>query len=417
MMGVMQKRSLAAAGLLAASFLVLGVSVHRYVWPGMAQAPHWLPEPKVEPLVVPAYPVTVRSVEMKRGDTLVQALARGGLQQRSATLLATQFGKNGADLRKIRTGATIEITWNSRNEPMEVRYEASPWLSFAARPASGGWRVGRAETVPDMRVEAVSGVVQRSLFDAVERAGESARLVLALVDIFSSDFDFTADTRAGDRFRLLVEKRYAGDTFVDYGRILVAQYASGGKTLTGVGFDRGVPRFAHYDLAGQSLRKSFLKSPLEFTRITSGFTYARPHPILGGVRPHLAIDYGAPVGTPVRAVADGVVVHAGWNGGNGIQVHLRHRSGYETQYNHLSRIPSDVRAGARVHQKQIIGNVGATGLATGPHLDYRIVHNGTFVNPLSEKFIPGEPIPAGARADFTRFSRELVARLETAAPF
>jgi murein DD-endopeptidase MepM/ murein hydrolase activator NlpD len=332
-------------------------------------------------------------------------------------LLAAQLKKNGADLRRIRAGATIEIRWNARKEPTEVRYEASPWLTFAARPANGEWRVGRAETVPELRVEAVAGVVERSLFDAVEKSGESAGLVLGLVDIFSSDFDFTADTRSGDRFRLLVEKRYAGDTFVDYGRILVAQYRSGGKTLSGVGFEKGVSRFAHYDLNGNSLRKSFLKSPLEFTRITSGFTYARPHPILGGVRPHLAIDYAAPVGTPVRAVADGVVVHAGWNGGNGIQVHLRHRSGYETQYNHLSRIPPGVRRGARVHQKQIIGNVGATGLATGPHLDYRIVHNGNYVNPLSEKFIPGEPVPAPARADFTRHSRELVARLEAAAPF
>src|SRR5436309_2328102 len=330
MIGVMQKRSLAATALLAASFVVLAVSVYRYVWPGESQAPRWLPEPRVDVLSVPAFPITVSSIEMRRGDSLVQALARGGLSSRSATLLATQFGKNGADLRKIRVGATIEITWNARNEPMEVRYETSPWLTFAARPANGGWRVGRAETIPDLRVEAVSGVVERSLFDAVEQSGESARLVLGLVDMFSSDFDFTADTRAGDRFRLLVEKRYAGDTFVDYGRILVAQYRSGG---------------------------------------------------------------------------------------NGIQVHLRHRSGYETQYNHLSRIPPDLRAGARVHQKQIIGNVGATGLATGPHLDYRIVHNGTYVNPLSEKFIPGEPIPAAGRADFTRHSRELVARLETAAPY
>jgi murein DD-endopeptidase MepM/ murein hydrolase activator NlpD len=416
-MVVMQRRSQAVAGLLAASIVGLAVSSYLYVWPGNAPAPRWLPAPKAEGLVVPAYPATIRSVEMRRGDTLAQALARGGLQSRSATLLATQFGKNGADLRRIRAGATIEITWNSRNEATQVRYEASPWLSFAARPANGSWRVGRAETVPELRVEAVSGVVQRSLFDAVERTGESPRLVLAMVDIFSSDFDFTADTRAGDRFRLLVEKRYAGDAFVDYGRILVAQYASGGKTLTGVGFDRGVSHFAHYDLAGQSLRKSFLKSPLEFSRITSGFTYARPHPILGGVRPHLAIDYAAPVGTPVRAVADGVIVHAGWNGGNGIQVHIRHRSGYETQYNHLSRIPSDIHIGTRVRQKQIIGSVGATGLATGPHLDYRIVHNGTYVNPLSEKFIPGDPIPAAARADFTRDSRDLVRRLETAAPF
>jgi len=413
----MHARSAAATALLTASLTGLAVSTYLYLWPGAAPAPRWLPAPASAAIVPrPAFPATIRSAEVEPRDTLARTLVRAGLEARAATLLAAQFGRNGADMRRLRPGAAVQVTWNFRNEPIEVRYEASPWLSFAARPANGGWRVGRAETVPEVRVEVVSGTVQRSLFDAVERTGESARLVLDLVEIFSSDFDFTADTRAGDRFRLLVEKRYAGDDFVDYGRILVAQYASGGKTLSGVGFERAA-RFGHYDLAGESLRKSFLKSPLEFTRITSGFTYARPHPILGGVRPHLAIDYGAPVGTPVRAVADGVVVHAGWNGGNGIQVHLRHRSGYETQYNHLSRIAPGLQAGARVRQKQIIGNVGATGLATGPHLDYRVAKNGTFVNPLGEKFIPGEPIPAAARADFQRQSRELLARLEAAAPY
>ena len=132
---------------------------------------------------------------------------------------------------------------------------------------------------------------------------------------------------------------------------------------------------------------------------------------------HQGNDIFAPLNTPVRAVADGVVVHAGWNGGNGIQVHLRHRSGYETQYNHLSRISEGLRPGVRVRQKQIIGNVGATGLATGPHLDYRVARNGTFVNPLGERFIPGEPIPAAARPDFQRHARELLARLEATAPF
>src|SRR5438309_9807575 len=417
MMVVMQARLLAVTGFLVASIAGLAVSTFLYVWPGAAPAPHWLPDPKMEALVVPAYPLTIRSVEMRRGDTLAQALTRGGLPARAATALATQFGKNGADLRRIRAGATIEITWNARNEPMQIRYEASPWVSFAARPVNGGWRAGRAETVPELRVEVVKGVVQRSLFDAVERTGESARLVLALVEIFSSDFDFTADTRAGDRFRLLVEKRYAGEAFVDYGRILVAQYASGGKTLTGVGFEPKSSHFAHYDLAGRSLRKSFLKSPLEFTRITSGFTWARPHPILGGVRPHLAIDYGAPTGTPVRAVADGRVGAAGWSGGNGISVTLRHRSGYETMYNHLSRLAAGVRPGGRVTQRQVIGYVGATGLATGPHLDYRVAKNGRFVNPLGEKFIPGEPIAAAERGAFTGHARELLRRLEDAAPF
>jgi murein DD-endopeptidase MepM/ murein hydrolase activator NlpD len=413
----MQKRFALVSALLAVGLGGLAVSSYLYVWPGRAEAPHWLSEPKLAAIVpTPTFPTSTQTVEVRRGDTLARTLMRGGLEARVASALATQFGKNGAELRKLRTGASIEIVSNFRNEPITVRYEASPWVSFAARPTPAGWQVGRAETVPDVRVEAVRGVVQSSLFDAVEKSGESAKLVLELVEIFSSDFDFTADTRAGDRFRLLVEKRYAGDTFVDYGRILVAQYASGGKTLTGVGLEQKGARFAHYDLAGQSLRKSFLKSPLEFSRITSGFTYARPHPILGGVRPHLAIDYAAPVGTPVRAVSDGVVVFAGWNGGNGIQVHLRHRSGYETQYNHLSRITDGLRTGAHVRQKQIIGNVGATGLATGPHLDYRVVKNGTYVNPLGERFIPGEPIPPAAKPDFQRHARELLARLEATAP-
>src|SRR2546426_1771446 len=296
----MHARSAAATALLTASLTGLAVSTYLYLWPGTAPAPRGPPaQLAAQHVPLPVFPAPIPRAEVEPRDTLARPLVRPGLEPRAATLLAAQFGRNGADMRRLRPGAAVQVTWNFRNEPIEVRYEASPWLSFAARPANGGWRVGRAETVPEVRVEVVSGTVQRSLFDAVERTGESARLVLDLVEIFSSDFDFTADTRAGDRFRLLVEKRYAGDDFVDYGRILVAQYASGGKTLSGVGFERAA-RFGHYDLAGGSLRESFLKSPLEFSRVTSGFTYARPHPILGGVRPHLAIDYGAPVGTPVR---------------------------------------------------------------------------------------------------------------------
>jgi murein DD-endopeptidase MepM/ murein hydrolase activator NlpD len=295
---------------------------------------------------------------------------------------------------------------------VRVEYEASPWLGYAVIARDGGgWRVERRETRPDVREVVVAGEVKRSLFDAVEAAGEEPQLVLDLVEMFSSDFDFTADTRAGDRFRLLVEKRYAGGTFVDYGRVLGAQYVSNGATLTGIAFEpRGAARPAYYGLDGRSLRKSFLKSPLEFSRVTSGFTYARPHPILGGTRPHLAIDYAAPVGTPIRAVADGVVVRSGWAGGNGISVLLRHRKGYETMYNHLSR--TAVRVNARVRQGQIIGRVGSTGLSTGPHLDYRVRKNGVWVNPLGEKFLPGEPIAAADRARFDTRARAIVRQLE-----
>ncbi|HET7340047.1 MAG TPA: peptidoglycan DD-metalloendopeptidase family protein [Methylomirabilota bacterium] len=373
------------------------------------------PAPAPEPVATP----TVRrsTVTLRAGDTLTAVLSRLGFGRRTSSDVVAALLANGADLRRLRPKDALEVTWTLDGEPIAVRWEPSPWLGFAAVATDAGWEVRRAETRPDVRVEAVQGEVRRSLFETVEALGESPQLVMELVEIFSSDFDFTADTRSGDRFRLLVEKRYAGDTLVDYGQILVAQYLSDGRELTGVAHEGASGRVAYYDPDGRSLKKSFLKSPLEFTRITSGFTYARPHPILGGVRPHLAVDYAAPIGTPVRAVADGTVLDAGWNGGNGIQVHLRHRSGYETLYNHLSRLAGGLRRGGRVSQRQVIGYVGSTGLSTGPHLDYRVAKNGTFVNPLGERFIPGEPLAGSERARFVTEARTLMRRLEDASPF
>jgi murein DD-endopeptidase MepM/ murein hydrolase activator NlpD len=363
----------------------------------------------------PAMRVTV--VELKRGDTLLGALAREGVDPSVGATVAAALAEHGANLRRVKPDHALEVTWNPEGDPIAVNYMPSPWLGFAAVATDTGWAVRRAETSPDVRVEPVTGEVGRSLFEGVESAGESPQLAIDLAEIFGSEFDFTADTRPGDRFRLLVEKRYADDAFIDYGRIVVAQYRSDGRMLTGVGFRTAGSGFGYYDLDGRSLRKSFLKSPLEFTRITSGFTYARPHPILGGVRPHLAIDYAAPLGTPVRAVADGRVVSAGWNGDNGISVRLEHHAGYETMYNHLSRVAARVSPGARVGQRQVIGYVGATGLATGPHLDYRVAHAGRFVNPLGERFLPGEPIPASARAEFVQRAGTLVRELQAAASF
>ncbi|HEX9821862.1 MAG TPA: peptidoglycan DD-metalloendopeptidase family protein [Methylomirabilota bacterium] len=371
------------------------------------------PAASVEP---PAPAVRTETVTLRRGDTLVEVLGRVGLGRRDSANIADALQAGGANLRRLRPRDELEITWTLDGEPVSVRWEPSPWLGFAAVATDGGWEVRRAETRPDVRIEAVGGEVHRSLFEAVEAVGESPQLVLELVEIFSSDFDFTADTRSGDRFRLLVEKRYAGEQFVDYGQVVVAQYLSDGRILTGIGFEPAGGRLAYYDLEGRSLKKSFLKSPLEFTRITSGFTYRRPHPILGGVRPHLAVDYGAPVGTPVRAVADGTVLRSGWNGGNGIQVHLRHHAGYETMYNHLSRLGQGVRRGARVEQRQVIGHVGSTGLSTGPHLDYRVKKNGRFVNPLGEKFLPGQPLDGAEHGRFVKDARALVRRLEASSP-
>jgi len=387
-------------------------------------APPEFPRAALEPVPAPpaspdppAPPIRTSTVTLRAGDTLTAVLTRLGFARRASNDVVAALRASGADLRRLRPRDTLEVTWTLDGEPAAVRWEPSPWLGFAAVATDAGWEVRRGETRPDVRVEAVGGEVQRSLFEAIEALGESPQLVVELVEIFSSDFDFTADTRAGDRFRLLVEKRYAGEQFVDYGQILVAQYRSDGRGLTGVAYQGGAGRVAYFDPDGRSLKKSFLKSPLEFTRITSGFTYARPHPILGGVRPHLAVDYAAPIGTPVRAVADGTILGAGWNGGNGIQVHLRHRSGYETEYNHLARLAAGVRAGARVSQRQVIGYVGSTGLSTGPHLDYRVAKDGRFVNPLGERFIPGEPLTGAEHGRFVKEARTLVRRLEDASPF
>jgi len=415
----MRRRNVLLA--LLAVELSVGAVLYRGGW--LSRAPQSLAPPPLPAVVAepptPSAPITrVTAVDVRRGDTLVRALTRQGIEREASAGIAAALAASGANLKKLSPRHTLEVTSTLDGRPVALRYEPSPWLGYVVVATDGGWEVRRAETRRDVRVDVVAGEVTRSLFEAVEDAGGAAQLAVELAAIFESDFDFTADTRAGDRFRLLVEKRFANDTFVDYGRILVAQYVSDGRVLSGVGFERaGGGRLTFYDLQGRSLRKSFLKSPLEFTRITSGFTWARPHPILGGVRPHLAIDYGAPRGTPVRAVADGRVGAAGWSGGNGISVTLRHRSGYETMYNHLSRLAAGVRPGGRVTQRQVIGYVGATGLATGPHLDYRVSKNGHFVNPLGEKFIPGEPIAGAERGAFTTHARELVRRLEETAPF
>jgi murein DD-endopeptidase MepM/ murein hydrolase activator NlpD len=410
---------LLVAGLATVSVLALA-TVTSLWWVSRSPAPDVAAEdPAVEPEASePAEAPAERqqTVEVRRGDNLVAVLIRAGLQRAVGHEIAAALSQAGADLRRLKPGDAIDITWSPADEATSVSWQESPWRGYAAVAGESGWEGKVLETTPDVRVATVHGRVERSLFHAIEEAGEQPQLVIALVNIFEWDFDFTADTRAGDHFRLVVEKRYASDTFVSYGRVLAAQYRSERRLLTGIAFAVG-QRFAYYDADGRSLRKMFLKSPLAFTRITSGFTYARPHPIMGGTRPHLAVDYAAPTGTPVRAVADGVVVKAGWDGGYGQVVRIRHRAGYETLYAHLSRFGRGIHRGARVSQRQVVGHVGTTGLSTGPHLHYEVIKGGSRVNPLGEKFIPGEPIPAARRAEFERDAASLIERLEAAAPF
>ena len=375
------------------------------------------PIPEVEEAAAP--PTTGPSLEpvevtLKRGETLETTLRRAGVGRGEAAAIVAQL-RGSVDMRHLAPGERVTIRSGPEGRPEEVTYTRSPAEWYEMRAADERWTVTAVRPDIDTRVVAIAGEVRDSLFASIDRLGETAALTARLVSLFEWDFDFAADSLPGDRFRFLVEKRYVGDTLLGYGDILIAQYSSADHSLlTSVAFGDAAGRSDYYDAAGRSVRKMFLRAPLDFTRITSGFSHARHHPILGGLRPHLAVDYGAPIGTPVRAVADGVVTRAGWDGGFGLSVTLRHARGYETMYNHLSKI--DVRRGQRVRQRQVIAKVGTTGLSTGPHLDYRVRKGGVLVNPLGEKFIPGSPVPANRREAFAVHVQALLERLDAQAP-
>ncbi|MBW8005492.1 MAG: M23 family metallopeptidase [candidate division NC10 bacterium] len=350
-----------------------------------------------------------------RGQTFAEVLSAKGLSGRLTHEIG-QALRPYVNFRKIQAGTTFRARLDKKGALLDFRYEASPLEIYDVTRKGPGLQATRREIPVERRVETIAGTVTSSLFESMEGLGEKPELTVRFVNIFLWDFDFNSNARPGDQFRMLVEKEYGGGTFVRYGKILIAQYENRGKTYTGIYFETRPGKGDFYTPKGRSVRKTFLRSPLRFTRISSRYTHRRRHPILGGVRPHLAIDYAAPRGTPVRSVADGVVLSARWKGGNGKSVLVRHRNGYRTMYNHLSRFARGIRKGTRVRQKQVIGYVGSTGLSTGSHLDYRVVKNGRFVNPLRQKFIPGDPIPKSQRATFRVLRDRLLHELQPSTP-
>ncbi len=256
-----------------------------------------------------------------------------------------------------------------------------------------------------------------SLIAAIEESGENIQLAMALAEIFSGTVDFNSDLQAGDSFRVLFEKNSHDGEFSDYGAILGAAIDVDGSAHQAFRWqDPATGKAAYYDENGRSLKRFFLRSPLRFEpRITSRFSRRRLHPIDRVYRAHLGVDYGAPTGSAVVAVANGVVVSANYSGAGGNMVRLKHPGGFETYYLHLSAFGKGIRPGARVSQGQMIGRVGATGAATGPHLDYRLKKNGVFVNPLAthSRQAPGEPIPSVHLAAFRTSRDALLTRLSS----
>ncbi|HVY06026.1 MAG TPA: M23 family metallopeptidase, partial [Burkholderiales bacterium] len=257
-----------------------------------------------------------------------------------------------------------------------------------------------------------SGQIETSLFGATDASGIPEVVALQIAEIFSSDIDFHRDLRRGDRFSVIYEALAADGEFVGFGRVLSAEFVNQGHAFRAVYFRDDQGRNGYYTPDGRNMRKAFLRSPIEFSRVTSGFSNSRFHPILNKWRAHKGIDYGAPSGARVRATADGHVTFAGKKGGYGNVVVVRHPNGYETLYAHLSGFAEGVRPGRRVTQGEVVGFVGSTGLATGPHLHYEFHVNGVHQNPMKLAMPPGPPITSQSRAAFDESSQPLLSRLD-----
>jgi murein DD-endopeptidase MepM/ murein hydrolase activator NlpD len=293
------------------------------------------------------------------------------------------------DLARLSVGHPFGVTFGPDGLLAAFTYGIDELRTLRVTRRGEAYQAEVVQRSYDVRVAAVHGEITSSLFGAVNAAGEEDELALDLADIFMWDVDFNTELQKGDSFRVAVEKMSLDGKFSRYGRILAAELVRGRRVIQAVRFE-GKNGPGYFTPDGRPMRKAFLRSPLRFTRISSGFTHARLHPILNVVRPHLGVDFAAPIGTAVHASADGVVTQAGLDGGYGKVVRMRHANGYETLYGHLSRI--DVKVGQRVPQSTVIGGVGMTGLATGPHLDYRMIKSGVFVNPLKMQSPPADPI-------------------------
>ncbi len=361
---------------------------------------------------VPAPPaLKVLKGKIGRNTTLGQILSDSLSPANIHALVQT--ARPAYDLARISVGHPFDVTLGPDGLLQAFSYGIDELRTLHVKrdgddlSAEVKTRPHRKETVT------VSGEITSSLFGAVEAAGEPDQLAIDLADVFAWDVDFNTELQKGDRFRVVVEKTVVeGEGPLPYGNVLAAELKRGTKLLRAVRYDS--PRQKGFFAPdGTPLRKTFLRSPLKFTRITSGFTQQRFHPILGVNTPHLGIDYGAPTGTPVHAAADGTVEIAGWVQGFGNTVKVRHSRGFETLYGHLSRI--NVRPGQSIGQGTVVGLVGMTGLATGPHLDYRTIRNGVYVNPLTVQSAPPDPIGGEDRDAFEATRDRLLALLAPAA--
>lgn len=374
-----------------------------------------LAHPTLEPIDTSA-DVFVREEAIQRGDTVAALLTRLGTNSEETLALLHREPKADSIFRQMspgkrvtarvdRDGALLSLVFplNGSNDQALILERAAPTDEFSVA----------SQSLPlESHVFMRSAQINYSLFSAADEAGIPDSIASQLADIFGGEIDFHRDIRKGDRFSVIFEAQTQSGRLARTGRILAAEFVNDGHTYRAVWFEGADGHSGYYTEDGKNIRKTFLRSPLEFSRITSGFSTARYHPVLKEVRAHKGIDFGAPTGTKVKATGDGIVEFSGRKGGYGNVVILRHQSQYQTVYGHLSRFAQGLRRGSRVSQGDIIGYVGMTGIATGPHLHYEFRVNGVHRNPLAMALPSAPPLSSGHLAQFRERTQDVLARLD-----
>ena len=336
------------------------------------------------------------------GDNLYQVLVNHGVKIQEVGGLIAAW-RSLPELQKLRPGEILELIFARDSQRLEkVRYQNMQGQVLATTRTEQGWTTSRYAKPVVVTSALARGAIKDSLYQSAVEENIDFELALALADIFAWDIDFFVDLRSGDHYAFLYGQRFREGKLVGNGRIVAAHFQNGSRHHRAYYYQAPGKRADYYDDQGNSLRKVFLKSPLRYSRISSGFSKRRLHPILKIYRPHPGVDYAAPTGTPVAAVGDGRVISKRWKNGYGRFIAIRHNSRYTSSYGHLYRYASKIKVGSNVKQGQVIGYVGASGLATGPHLDFRMKKDGRFVNPLKNRLPAARPVPPNYLSDFKK---------------
>lgn len=347
--------------------------------------------------------------KLLRGETASDVFAKLGLEGGEARA-ATNVLAERVNLRSLRAGNQYSAFFNpdSSLASFELTVDGSGRAHMARK--GDQWECDWQPFQRKVEVRSVRGSLEGSLEESIRKAGGPTTLAYRLSDVFQWDLDFAKDLRRGDTFEVLYQEILLDGKFHEVGTILGVVYDNQGRLHEAYRYgDTGV----YYDGEGRPMRKMFLRSPLRYSRVTSQFSHRRFHPVLKQYRPHYGVDYGAPVGTPVLVTANGTVTSAGWDRGGGNVVKVQHPGGYMTAYLHLSRFAPGIRPGARVRQGDVIAYSGATGLASGPHLDYRVKLRNQWIDPLTLKSVRDEPIPSSRMASFQAWKNELRAGMRS----